>query len=57
LGIAHNNLTKCLATGEEIIVKTKAIYTRGGSTVVEHLIHHPKVQGLSPPTTTGAGRD
>ncbi len=27
-----------------------------GSTVVKHLPHHPKAEGLSPPWATGTGR-
>jgi hypothetical protein len=31
-------------------------FKNGGSTVVEHLSHHPKVKGLSSATATDTGR-
>jgi hypothetical protein len=32
------------------------VVTNGDSTVVEHLPHHPKVEGLIPATAIGTGR-
>jgi hypothetical protein len=47
----------CYLQTLSLSLKVLYLYANGGSTVVEHTSHPPKVKGLSPVTASGPGNE